>query len=305
MSGLDVDKYKCLLHDAKNRPVAFPLNGFMGCGIVTCAGGPTYFLNAWIMINVLRSQGCSLPIECWFLGPEEMDDEMIGLLTPLGVACIDAIDVAKRHSVRLAPDRRGWQIKPLAIAYSAFKEVLFIDADNVTTRNPEHLFQCNAYKSYGSLFWPDREPLPKGWQNLEAHENMWNVCGIDYRVEPSFETGQIVIDKQKCWAALNLTLHFNQNSDFYYRLAWGDPATFHFAWLILNQSFGMIPFPLYETDGKVMFQHDVDGSILFQHRSGAKWTWDRSNIRAEGFELHEECMRYRDQLVAAVRGSRA
>jgi hypothetical protein len=51
----------------------FPDGRFEGRGIVMCAGGARLFTCAWGCINLLRRElGCTLPIEVWHLGPEEM-----------------------------------------------------------------------------------------------------------------------------------------------------------------------------------------------------------------------------------------
>jgi len=34
-----------------------------------------YFPSAWVCINMLRQVGCTLPIELWHLGPDEMSEE--------------------------------------------------------------------------------------------------------------------------------------------------------------------------------------------------------------------------------------
>ena len=66
----------------------YPEGRFEGRGIVVCAGGPRLFTCAWVGINMLRRVlGCTLPIQVWYLGPEEMDARMVALLGTLGVEC--------------------------------------------------------------------------------------------------------------------------------------------------------------------------------------------------------------------------
>ena len=48
--------------------------GFKGRGITICAGGFTYFTNAWVLIRMLRKLGCELPVQFWYYGDEEMDN---------------------------------------------------------------------------------------------------------------------------------------------------------------------------------------------------------------------------------------
>jgi len=170
--------------------------GYDGRGCVICAGGVTHFVGAWVCIHTLRRHGFRLPIEVWHLGREEFDPEMQELLTPLGVKCVDAQEVRKRHPVRLLG---GWELKPFAVIHSAFREVLLIDADNIAVRDPTYLFDEPSYRSTGAMFWPD---LPRNW----IPKRVWDFCGVTPPDQVTFETGQILVDKQRCWRPLNLSL---------------------------------------------------------------------------------------------------
>ena len=194
-----------------------PPDGLSGRGIVICGGGQRYFTCAWICIQMLREFGCTLPIELWYLGPMEMDARMKSLVAPYGVVCHDGRS-HRRDSQRKPKPRTplgGFELKPYAILHSRFREVLFLDADNVPVRNPEYLFELPEYVEHGAIFWPD-------YGRLSRSREIWNVCGVSYRDEPEFESGQIVIDKLRCWEALQLTLWYNGHSDFFYKYIHGD-----------------------------------------------------------------------------------
>src|SRR6476620_10292437 len=97
----------------------YPAERFAGRGIVMAAGGPRHFTNAWVTIQVLRRlHGCTLPIELWYLGPNEMSSIMVNLLRPLDVVCVDALEVRRQHAVRRLG---GWECKPFAIIHSRFQ----------------------------------------------------------------------------------------------------------------------------------------------------------------------------------------
>ena len=127
-----------------------------GTGIVICAGGVPCFTNAWVCINMLRWLGCRLPIELWHLGDTELDDPMRALVRPLGVECIDALEVAKRFPVR---HLNGWALKPYSLLHSRFAEVLLLDCDNVAVVNPQHCLR------HGSISRPVRRSgrILAGW----------------------------------------------------------------------------------------------------------------------------------------------
>ena len=107
--------------------------GFKGRGITICGGGHTYFTNAWILIRMLRKLGCGLPIQLWYYGADELDEEMAELVSPYGVECVDAKAIAKRYKRKISP---GWPLKPLSILYSPFEEVLALDCLLYTSPSP-------------------------------------------------------------------------------------------------------------------------------------------------------------------------
>jgi ADP-heptose:LPS heptosyltransferase len=260
---------------------------YSGRGIVICGGGVKYFTNAWVCINMLRRLGCKLPVQVWFLGEKEMDQRMKELLVPLGVECVDAFEVRKSFPVRLLA---GWVLKPYAVLHSKFREVLFLDADNVATLDPEFLFDTPQYRAHGAIFWPD----VAGAKSKKAAP-IWRSCGLRQPDEPEFESGQIVLDKQRCWSALCLTLWFNENADFYYRYLHGDKETFHLAFRKLRKSYSLVPIAIQKLEGTIC-QHDFEGRRIFQHRNEDKWDLFPLNRKVPGFHFEEGCRRFLSDL---------
>jgi len=281
------DRQPLSLHSARLACNRFIQNlpeypgGCQGRGIVICGGGVRYFTNAWVCINVLRQRGCRLPIQLWHLGQRELDHGMRELVAPLGVECVDAAKVRHRHPVRLLG---GWQLKPYAVLYSPFAEVLLLDADNVPIRDPEFLFDAPEYRSTGAVFWPDYGRSPKA-------QPIWRSCGLRRPAEPEFETGQILVDKRRVWFALRLALWFNEHSDFFYRYLHGDKETFHLAFRKLRQPYSLVPHRIHTLPG-TMCQHDFAGGRLFQHRNSDKWNLFLRNKPVPGFRLESECRQH-------------
>jgi alpha 1,2-mannosyltransferase len=257
-------------------------DGYFGRGIVTCGGGVTYGTCAYVLIRLLQQLGCDLPVEVWYLGAEEADPNWVELVSSLGVECVDAHEVRREHP---HPRLGGWQCKPYAILHSKFREVLFLDADIVPVKNPTFLFASAQYLDTGSVFWPDQ----RYWE-LPPTSPVWDVFGVEYRAEPSQESGQVMIDKATAWKALRLCDWYNQHSDFYYQHVHGDKDTFRFAWRRTGHPISWIP--TYPSD-KVPFtlgQHDFDGQLLFQHRIHPKWSYYLRNSCTEGLVHGEECL---------------
>jgi len=285
----DANYYREMLDQLLRSPVAFPENRFEGRGIVLCGGGNLYFPCIWVCVRVLRSFGCTLPIELWYRGPREMTEEMKALLQPYDVVFRDAFAAARQFPVRRLD---GWELKPYAILNSRFAEVLYIDADNVVVRNPEFLFDTDLYRETGSLFWPDVLIDQSNVTNVA-----WELLDMSFREEVEFESGQMLIDKRRCWRPMQLTLHLNEHSDYYYAAFFGDKDTFHLAWRKLAQEYSIIPHrPAKLGDYLVLIHFDAEGERLFQHRCNAKWTITERNQRIPGFIYEEQCLAFLREL---------
>ncbi len=251
---------------------------FRNRGIVTCAGGVKYLTCAWVQIAMLRRLGCTLPIEVWYLGEEERDVQWIELVRPFGVDFVNAFDVRQRHP---HPRLCGWEAKAYTILHSRFQEVLFLDADNVPVVDPTFLFATPAYRETGAVFWPDAVMMAEECQ-------AWRVFDVAFRSERAFESGQILIDKERCWRPLQLCNWYNEHSDFFYEFVHGDKETFHFAWHRLEHAFTLVPFPP-EAGTFGVIQFDLDGKRLFQHRIRDKWSL-AGNRRDPHFWHEETCL---------------
>ena len=254
---------------------------FHGRGIVVCGGGLKYLPGAWVCIKMLRQLGCTLPIQLWHLGPEEVDKTIKALLAPLGAECVDAQKIRQTHPVRRLG---GWELKPFAILYSPFQEVLLLDADNVPVVNPEFLFATPQFQKTGAIFWPD-------YGQFKKTQTIWDCLGLGRPAGPEFESGQIVADKRRCWKVLRLALWFNEHSDFFYQHLLGDKETFHLAFKKLGQPFRMPATPISPLAG-TMCQHDFKGRRIFQHRNGDKWNLLLRNQHVADFWWEAQCREF-------------
>ena len=253
--------HRKLINDAANHSASYP-GGFEGHGIVIAAGGPTYFPCAYVCVSVLRSLGCTLPVEFWHLGPEELNQQMAELVEPLGVACRNA------YAIEPQPRRlKGWELKPFSVLHSRFREVLYLDADNVPVIDPTYLFDDARYRESGAVFWPDLPPAGDGSDWIP--DLTWDVAGIAWRDGPAFESGQYLVDKSKCWRELSLTMHINEHSDFWYRYVYGDKDTFKLAWHKLDRTYA-VPATPAGWNWPAILQYDLDGRLLFTHACQGK-----------------------------------
>jgi hypothetical protein len=251
-----------------------------------CAGGARLITCAWVAINVLRRVvGCALPVELWHIGPGELGEVEASLFRPLGVEVVDALEVARSWPARKLG---GWELKAYALAHSGFEEVLLFDADNVAVIDPACLFELPEYAATGAVVWPDLVRLARD-------SPIWELCGVPFRSEPAWESGQLLVDKSRCWQAVQIALHMNMHSESFYEYTHGDKETFHLAWILAGAEWAMPDDPARRTPTGI-YQRDFDGRLIFQHRSQAKWRLTGGNPPAENFRHEEECLRFIGEL---------
>ena len=269
-----MSEYKrALLHlfdEACSQDYEYPEGLYKGQGIVTCASAKSghssgkdlkhgYFPGAWSMLKEVRRLGCNLPVTFAYLGFEEFAPNLMHLIEPHNATSLDLrwLDWFTNPMRILA----GWESKIAAIMACPYEEVLFMDADNIPVSAPDYLFTQPAYLEHGAMFWGDLGPSTKHeWLPKEV----WDAIGV---AKPDnyldFESGQLLINKRKCWKALNVCRHINEYSDYYYKIVFGDKSTFFLAWHKLGQSYAIPRRPGW--GGKAIFQYDMDGDLMFQH----------------------------------------
>ena len=262
----------------------YPNSRFAGRGIVICAGGIRLLTNAWVCIRVLRARGCKLPVQVWYLGEGEFDEDWEALVQPYDVEMVDAIKVRDLH-----PHRRlaGWELKTFAMLHCPFKEIILLDADNVTLINPAEIFAWPEYIDRGTIFWPD-------YGKMERSRPLWRDLRVAYRDEYEVESGQVVADKERSWQALLVANWINEHSDFFYQFMHGDKNAFQFGWYRTATPFAMPPHEIRTLEG-TMGQHDFRGRLVFLHRNNLKWDLSQSP-RSSGFVGEDECYAFLDEL---------
>ena len=230
-------------------------------GIVIAGGGAKYFPGVWVAVNAIRHFGCTLPIELWYLGDNECDPYMRRLLEPLGVRCIDARKIEQEHPCRILC---GWEVKLYAVLHSAFRQALFIDADNAPVRDPTFLFDSPQLAEHGAIFWPD-------YDRWILTPDVWQIFGIEDRIpvagtERAFESGQFLIDKGRCDRELRMALWYAEHSDYVFNIVYGDKECFHLGWRRLGADYAM-PARSPGWHVNTILQYDFAGKLLFTHHN--------------------------------------
>jgi len=244
-------------------------------GIVMAAGGFHYFASAYVLVRELRHQGCKLPIEMWYRAGE-MGRQHIQYLRTFGVICLN-ID----HYLPFNMQHK-FAIKVIAMYLSAFREILFLDADNNVVMDPTFLFDCPEYKKHEVLFWPDFWPLGGDAPCYESFPE-----GVKPQLNPfQQESGQMVVNKQRYWRQLWFVFRILENNLetlFPTPFNFGDKDLFHITWNATDQPFtfvkhrtGAVATYFSNVSRKqikavAMAQHAPDGRVLFVHQNHAEW----------------------------------
>jgi alpha 1,2-mannosyltransferase len=234
-------------------------------------------LSAYVSVRWLRELGCSLPVEIWYRRVET--DVNHPLLKRL----------IKNHNVYLRelqhPLATGFYTKLHAVFYSAFDQVLLLDADNFAVKDPSYLFETPEFQTTGAMFWPDFWWPNHTTFNVHATSLVWQVFELPFVDMFEQESGQVLLDRRRHGKALDALMYYGFTLPRLHeekRLVWGDKDLFRLAWLKSNSSFHFISRPpgsagkMNETNGAfcglTMVQHDANGEILFLHRNLEKLT---------------------------------
>ena len=266
---------------------------FAGRGIAIGGGGLQYITAAWASLRALRRSGCLLPVEMWFLEGEAPRADPGSLSAPLlraleaHGAVVRSVQEAMGGDAMMAS---GYALKPLALLFSAFEEVLWLDADNLALRDPTFLFDSPAVPPDAPLllwrdFWdgsgaPDAAAiLAGGGGEASFAAAMLHTC----------ESGQLLLRKSKGWPVLMLVVYLNLQSPLYYRLlssymGMGDKETWPAAAAALHAPAAWVSVPpgaLGVASARhadvllvnAMLQHSPsDGQPLFVHANYFKLT---------------------------------
>lgn len=232
-------------------------------------------LGAYVNIRNLRAMGCELPVEMWYRSSEtNISHPLIQVLTQqYGVYLREIVD--ERAT--------SFYTKLHAIFYSAFDKVLLLDADNFPVRDPNYLFDSDAFHQTGALFWPDFWRPENTIFNIHERSLVWQYFGVPYVHMFEQESGQVLINRRMHQKALNVLMYFGFTMPRLHdelRLVWGDKDLFRLAWMKSHSHFHMVERPpgaagskhqLYDLFcGVTMVQHDPDGAIVFMHRNTEK-----------------------------------
>lgn len=249
-------------------------------GIVMGAGGHRLLANAYVALKQIRRLS-SLPVELCYAGKSELPKHFPARLQE------EIPDLTFRD---VGAENRGFQLKPLAVLHSEFKELIWLDADNLPLEPLDALFDLPDYTRTGALFWPD---LPSARWTQDA---LFEDLGLDprrNREQPELESGQMVLDRSRCWRSLQATARLEPEAR---TRAYGDKDLFRLAFHVTGEDSTLVPHEPVPFGGKFfiwrvpgtsqilkldhpcgsfyatgILQHHPDGRRLFAHKTVMEW----------------------------------
>lgn len=242
------------------------------------------FLSVYAAIRALRSTGCTLPIELWYR------EEETNTSHPL----LQELTTKYGAYLRIIKDPRAvkFYTKLYAVFYSAFDNLLLLDADNFAARDPSHLFTTEVYNETGAVFWPDYWMPNRTIFKTKKNSDLWDLMGVPFVDMFEQESGQVLVNRAKHTKALHTLLHYGLTEPHLpaeFDMLWGDKDLFRFAWMRTNSSFHMIKRPAGSAGlkaphlnifcGNTMAQHDPNGEIAFLHRNIVKFLPEGNNTQ--------------------------
>lgn len=252
-------------------------NPFKGQG-VAMVGGWKYFGPAINTIKMLRRSGSKLPVEVFVKDRKEYEDYVCDtVFPPLGARCLIITDfLAEGQHVFNATH---YQLKVLALLFSSFQDILFIDSDSIPLFDPaKDMFPVEPYKSSGLVLWPDF------WDSTES-PLFYKIAGLSEFPSnmpmTSSESGQLLWNKRTHLKALLLSVYYNiYGPNHYYPLlsqgaiGEGDKETFLAAAVITNSTYYRVHHGVEavmnddgsKSEGRAMLQfHAADEYMLLSN----------------------------------------
>lgn len=209
-----------------------------GQGIVYLSGKKYYWLTILsikYIRNILKDQ---TPIEI-FIPIRDKHDHYCNKISSVysNVKCSYFTDYLSKNQVL---QLSGYQYKSLALLFSTFNEILYLDSDNIPLISTDLMFNNVQFKKNGFVSWPDF------WKRSTNYK-FYDMAGLQRFAEPistlpSVESGQILINKSTHLKTLILAYYYNfYGPSYFYPLfsqgfpGEGDKETFYLASRVVEE----------------------------------------------------------------------
>lgn len=204
-------------------------------GIVTTAN-PEYMPILLVSLRLMRQTGCNLPVDVYLGDWSEYDQMTCDVMLPsLNARCLVLSDIYSM--IQDIDPPAHYQFKILAILFSPYQHVLFLDSDDYPAHDPTELFAKAPYTTHGLVTWPDL------WASTTS-SHYYHIAGlpqVPVSTRQSTESGQVMIDKSRHRESLLMMVYYNfYGPSYYYPLfsqnahGAGDKETFIHAAMVME-----------------------------------------------------------------------
>lgn len=195
--------------------------------------------------------------------------------------CQRMLDAEEMENHDQAKSFQSYWIKPLALYYTNFTEVILMDADDVMMKDPAVLRDLEGYKTTGTLFFYDRVvPYRKffnrhvkvrqqvngetritqmqmlqaliryfdyaqfGLSGFEPSQRLLNSMAYTEQTCHEQDSSLLLIDKSKAGKAMEVLKFLIFKTRFKHRFSWGDKEAFWLAYEFAHQPYYFTPYGL-------------------------------------------------------------
>lgn len=222
-------------------------------GIIYTGKGE-HFKDIFQSIIGLRLLNITLPAEIWINARDEYVCKTIFESTTVDLHRSPSTSAPSISGIGLCktlPDFvSGFASKFYSLLYTKLNHVLFIDADNIVSRDVNTIFDSPEFKQYGAVIWPDLwgeacrtvPGLMNGETGFQSHV-LWmaRFGGLEWTDErdnaQESEAGQIAYDLERHAGLLELCRRFIEDLQFLNRVVNGDKDIFRLVHLIMGEPF--------------------------------------------------------------------
>ncbi|KAH7463872.1 putative alpha-1,3-mannosyltransferase MNT4 [Phytophthora ramorum] len=256
----------------KPKPIAEPRQNIVkgSKGVLMCLHDGILELGI-SLIRELRCLGNKEPIEVHHC--HDLTKPSVDLLFGLDDN-IQVVDLCERYVIKkvfsdeMAKSFQSYWIKPLAVHFTSFEELIFLDADAILLKDPAALRKNEGYKENGTVFFYDRvinnnQYLNKRQDKGPIYLHQW-LKSFDYKrfgLEPvvpsptftnSFayrgktaheqDSSMLLINKRDARKAMTVLWYLITEHRFMYEFSWGDKEAFWLSYMFSSTPYFFSPW---------------------------------------------------------------
>ncbi len=208
-------------------------------------------------IRALRQLGCELPIQLWHWQGVRLTGEMSSQLCSDGIL---GVSVLKTKRTILPKGLSAHHSPALALLNADFQEVVFLDSNTTPVVDPHFLFESDAYKKSGAIFWVSESLSEKA-------AIVWRSCRLLRPSGNEIADCAMVADKLRCWEALRLSCWFYAHAGFYWEYLQNKAESMRISFHRLQKSYGLVRVPPQSVDSSIRWTDFAGKPVLLSQSS--------------------------------------